>query len=281
MTVLVDECRWPWRGRLWCHLVSDESFEELHHFARSLGIPRVAFQGDHYDLHESGRHAALERGATPVTGRELVRAITAARLRRGPALLRGGIEAVAGLAAPRLETERLLLRQWTPEDLDPMHTIESDPEVMQFLGGPASRMETKDRIDRDAVGLALRGFGKWAVERRDTGELIGRVGLSGADPQLPFAPVLEIGWRLSRSSQGMGFATEAAREALRYGFVAMEVDRIAGFTAPANRASRAVFARLEMTEAGEFDHPGLSEPERRQVLAWALAGRTDGSVNVR
>ncbi len=162
-----------------------------------------------------------------------------------------------------------------------MHAIESDPEVMRYLGGPMSRETTKDRIDHEAVGLALRGFGKWAVERRDTGDLIGRVGISRADPQLPFAPVLEIGWRLSSASQGMGFATEAARAALNYGFETLEVDRVAGFTAPENFASRAVFARLQMTEAGEFDHPGVPEPERRQVLAWAITDSGSGRVSVR
>jgi hypothetical protein len=82
MTILVDEAVWPWRGRLWAHLVSDLSFEELHAFAERLGIPRHAFQGDHYDVPTELRAQALDLGALAVTGKELVIRIKAAGLRR-------------------------------------------------------------------------------------------------------------------------------------------------------------------------------------------------------
>ena len=84
MTVLVDPAIWPWRGRKWAHLVSDESYDELHDFAERLGIPRRAFQGDHYDLAEDHRLRAIELGATPVGSRELVRRLidSGLRLRR-------------------------------------------------------------------------------------------------------------------------------------------------------------------------------------------------------
>jgi hypothetical protein len=82
--VLVDECRWWHRGRLWCHLVSDESLDELHDFADTLGMPRRAFQGDHYDLHEDLREAAVELGAEEVTSRELVARLRGAGLRLAP-----------------------------------------------------------------------------------------------------------------------------------------------------------------------------------------------------
>ena len=81
MTVLVDEAVWPWRGRRWAHLVSDESYAELHGFAAELGIPRQVFQGDHYDVPAALRVRALEHGATPVAARELVRRLRAAGLR--------------------------------------------------------------------------------------------------------------------------------------------------------------------------------------------------------
>lgn len=83
MTILVDRAIWPWRGRKWAHLVSDESYEELHEFAARLEIPRRAFQGDHYDVPEDYRELALELGAQPVEARELVRRLRAAGLRKG------------------------------------------------------------------------------------------------------------------------------------------------------------------------------------------------------
>ena len=88
VTVLVDEARWLWRGRRWCHLVSDKSLGELHAFAARLGVPRRAFQGDHYDLHEDLRRDAVANGAAEVPSRELVVRLRAAGLRLSPAARR-------------------------------------------------------------------------------------------------------------------------------------------------------------------------------------------------
>ena len=82
MTLLVDEPIWPFRGRLWCHLVSDTSYDELHAFADALGIPRRAFQGDHYDLPAEMREQAIGLGAVAVPGRELITRLRASGLRR-------------------------------------------------------------------------------------------------------------------------------------------------------------------------------------------------------
>jgi hypothetical protein len=81
LTILVDPAIWPWRDRIWCHLVSDESYDELHDFAERLGIPRRAFQGDHYDLPEDLYAIAVAAGAEPVGARELLSRLRAAGLR--------------------------------------------------------------------------------------------------------------------------------------------------------------------------------------------------------
>ena len=82
--ILIDEALWWWRGHRWCHLVSDDSYDELHAFAGRLGIPRHVFQGDHYDLPEHHRPRAVLLGASEVGSRELVRRLRAAGLRRPP-----------------------------------------------------------------------------------------------------------------------------------------------------------------------------------------------------
>jgi hypothetical protein len=82
VAILVDPAVWPWRGRKWAHLVSDVSYDELHSFAADLGIPRRAFHGDHYDIPAELRLRALEKGAIDVDGRDLVRRLRAAGLRR-------------------------------------------------------------------------------------------------------------------------------------------------------------------------------------------------------
>ena len=85
MTILIDEARWWWRGRKWCHLVSDASYDELHEFAARVGIPRRGFQGDHYDVPEEYRDEIVGAGAEQVESRELVRRLRAAGLRLSPA----------------------------------------------------------------------------------------------------------------------------------------------------------------------------------------------------
>ena len=82
VAVFIDTPVWPWRGRLWSHLISDVSYEELHAFVQGeLGIPRRAFQGDHYDIPEELHDVAVAAGAVPVGGRELLGRLLAAGLR--------------------------------------------------------------------------------------------------------------------------------------------------------------------------------------------------------
>jgi hypothetical protein len=80
--ILIDPPTWPGHGRLWSHLVSDVSYEELHAFARELGVPSRGFERDHYDIPEHHYAAALALGARPVRSRELVSRLTTAGLRR-------------------------------------------------------------------------------------------------------------------------------------------------------------------------------------------------------
>ncbi|MGC8481433.1 MAG: DUF4031 domain-containing protein [Acidimicrobiales bacterium] len=82
MGILVDRPLWWFRGERWAHLVSDESFAELHRFASSIGIPRRAFQGDHYDIPESRLDDVIAAGARPVDPREIVRALREGGMRR-------------------------------------------------------------------------------------------------------------------------------------------------------------------------------------------------------
>ena len=82
MAVLIDTPVWPWRGRRWSHLISDTCYEELHAFVQSeLGIPRRAFQGDHYDIPEELYDVAVAAGAQAVGARELLSRLLAAGLR--------------------------------------------------------------------------------------------------------------------------------------------------------------------------------------------------------
>jgi hypothetical protein len=85
VSVLIDEPIWWSRGRRWAHLVSDESYDELHRFAEYVGLPRRGFHGDHYDVPEEWHEAVIAAGATRTSSRDLLRRLRSAGLRLTPA----------------------------------------------------------------------------------------------------------------------------------------------------------------------------------------------------
>ncbi len=255
---------------MWCHLVSDESYEELHAFARQIAKPRVAFQGDHYDLHEDDRQLALELGAQCVDARMLVRRLNQAGLRRGPGFARGGLEAVVRLPAPHVVTERLLLRQWRSGDRPAFRALACDAEVMEFLGGVLSGDDADRALDRYAVGLALRGVGTWAVEHVNSGALVGTVGFGFSGFVLPWMSAMDVECRLVRAAWGDGLGMEASVAAFDYGFSVLELREIVAFTSSQNVRGRDLARRVGMIRSvtEDFDHPARSatDPARRQFL---------------
>jgi len=182
-----------------------------------------------------------------------------------------------------LTTDRLILRHWRDEDRARFAEMNADPRVMEHFPAPLTRVESDALIDEFERRFDPRGFGLWALERRDNGEFIGFTGLSAVPWETHFTPAIEVGWRLAPEAWGHGYATEAAREALRFGFERAGLDEIVSFTVPGNVRSRAVMERLGMTRdpADDFDHPRLREghPLRRHVLyrldrqSWAGAAQ--------
>jgi RimJ/RimL family protein N-acetyltransferase len=166
----------------------------------------------------------------------------------------------------RIETERLVLREWRMADCEPFAKLAEDPEVMRFL--PALERSRSDAIVSRMIAAGERdGHCAWVLEARSSGDFLGFCGLL-----IPPAPLsgIEIGWRLRRSAWGQGLASEAARASLAWGWQNLVCDEIIAFTVPNNLRSRAVMDRIGMTrvEGGDFDHPALSagDPLRRHVL---------------
>lgn len=159
-----------------------------------------------------------------------------------------------------IDTPRLRLRQWRDADDAPFAALNADAEVMRYFPAPLSRTESDGMAARCRDRIDALGWGFWACERKADGAFIGFVGLNVPAAALPFAPCVEIGWRLAREAWGQGFATEAARAALAVGFERLGLDEIVSFTALGNRRSRAVMERLGMHEdALVFEHPALQE----------------------
>lgn len=169
-----------------------------------------------------------------------------------------------------IQTPHLLLRSWRDSDLPAFAALNNDPRVMEFMPKLLSREESDAMAARIRMLMAIQGFGFWAVEVPGIADFIGFVGLHRPSFEAPFTPCVEIGWRLARAYWGKGYATEAARAALAHGFTALGLNEIVSFTVPANRRSRAVMERLDMTRdpAEDFDHPVLAvgDPLRRHVL---------------
>jgi RimJ/RimL family protein N-acetyltransferase len=157
-------------------------------------------------------------------------------------------------------TPRLSMRQWREADRDPFAAMNSDPEVMEFFPSLQSRAASDASIDTWQSQFASQGWSNWAVEEHESGLFVGFVGLSSPRRQLPFSPCVEIGWRLGRKHWGKGFATEAARAALRVGFTQLALAEAVSFTALSNLRSRAVMERIGMRNANQdFDHPAVPE----------------------
>jgi RimJ/RimL family protein N-acetyltransferase len=178
--------------------------------------------------------------------------------------------AILAMNPPPIVTDRLVLRPWQAADLAPFAALNADPEVMRFFPSTLTRAESDALAARIIEGFARRGFGFWAVDVPGCTSFAGFVGLSVPSFEAPFTPCVEIGWRLARPWWGHGYATEAARASLEYGFGVLRLKEVVAFAVPDNVASLRVMDRIGMQRdaAGDFEHPRLpsGHPLRPHVL---------------
>jgi anti-anti-sigma factor len=172
--------------------------------------------------------------------------------------------------APELRTERLLLRRWRREDREPFAAMNADPVVMEHFLSVLSKSESDAFVDRIEARFDEYGYGLWAVEVPGLAAFIGFVGLAPVPEDLPFAPAMEVGWRLARPYWGMGYASEGARAALACGSEGFGITEYVSMTARTNLRSQRVMRRLGMTRHArdDFDHPRIpvGNPLRPHVL---------------
>ncbi|MEU7165298.1 GNAT family N-acetyltransferase [Streptomyces morookaense] len=165
-------------------------------------------------------------------------------------------------------TPRLTLRRWREDDLDAMAEINSDPEVMRWIGDGSvqDREQTAARIAVWERAWEELGVGLFAVECRDTGRLAGFTGLSVPLFLPEVLPAVEIGWRLGRPFWGRGLATEAARAALDFALRERGLARIVSIHTVGNEASERVMRKLGMRMERETVHPLSGRRVRVRVL---------------
>lgn len=163
-----------------------------------------------------------------------------------------------------IETPRLILRGWRDADYEPFAALNADPEVMRHFPSTHSREESDALADRNRLHIDDHGWGLWAVERKLDSAFLGFTGLARPRPPHPMEHEVEVGWRLARFAWGHGYASEAARASLDFGFNELGLVRIVSFTAAENLRSQAVMRRIDMSRASDldFDHPALPEGHR-------------------
>ena len=174
-----------------------------------------------------------------------------------------------------IRTERLLLRRWTDADRRPFAELNADPMVMRHMQGLMTREASDAFIDRIEASWRNRRWGLWAIEVADAAPFIGYVGLWPAD-YVAGRPMVEVGWRLASQHWGHGYATEAAGEALRFGFEEIGLQEIVSFTVPQNERSWRVMERIGLMRdpSGDFDHPRV-DPARYPELVRHVFYRLD------
>lgn len=169
-----------------------------------------------------------------------------------------------------LTTQRLILRPWKTEDFPLFAKMNADPRVMEYFPSVLSHKESDQMALKCKTKIEEKGWGLWAAESLDSQKFIGFIGLNEFAQDFPFAPGVEIGWRLAFEYWGKGYATEGAKAALQYGFETLHLKEIVSFTAVQNNRSRRVMERIGMhrNPKDDFDHPKLPEghPLRRHVL---------------
>jgi RimJ/RimL family protein N-acetyltransferase len=182
-----------------------------------------------------------------------------------------------------IETERLVLRHWSDDDVAPFAAMNADPAVMEHFPSVKSSEESLKEFQSIQDHFQKRGYGFWAVSEKQGSRFIGFIGLRYIDFDLPFTPAVEIGWRLAKAFWGKGYATEGAMAALKFGFDELLLKEIVSFTAKSNVRSQRVMEKIGMRRDvhGDFQHPKLPKghPLRSHVL-FRISGTLVNPVKV-
>ena len=170
----------------------------------------------------------------------------------------------------QLFTQRLILRSWKDSDRQSFAEMSEDADVMEYLRPLSTRDACDAWIDFQISHQSSHGFCLWALESRASGIFMGAAGLLNVSFAARFTPAVEVGWRLARPFWGQGFALEAARSALQFGFQEICLTQVVAHASVHNARSRRLMAKLGMSHDGmeDFDRAGVPEgdPLRRQVL---------------
>jgi RimJ/RimL family protein N-acetyltransferase len=160
-----------------------------------------------------------------------------------------------------IETERLILRDWKDEDIKPFAAMNADPIVMEYFPRRLNEDDTAHLVERFRDHFKKYGYGPYAVEHKESGQFIGFVGLTQVSNDMPFAPAVEIAWRLDYGFWGQGYATEAAQAVIKHAFKELGLTEIVAYAVHDNGAAIHIMEKLGMKRDpdADFKYPRLSE----------------------
>lgn len=169
-----------------------------------------------------------------------------------------------------IETPRLILREWEESDREPFARMNRDPLVMEYLPRILDEKSSNRLISRFQKHFKERGYGLYAVERKEDGEFVGFAGLRAVDFDAPFTPAVEIAWRFDYEYWGQGYGIETGKAVLGHAFGKLGLKEVVAFTVHDNMRTIDLMERLGMKRdpEGDFDYPGLrrDHPLGRFVL---------------
>ncbi len=171
------------------------------------------------------------------------------------------------------QSERLGFRNWIPEDLEPMTTINSDPVVMEYFPSVTTAADTTAFVERMQNQFIDKGYCYFAVELLATSAFIGFIGLSHQNYDAYFTPCVDIGWRLDQHYWNQGFATEGARRCLQYAFEDLNLQQIYAVAPSVNLKSIEVMKKIGMAPLQPFQHPKLTDCPRLSNCVVYLAAK--------
>lgn len=163
------------------------------------------------------------------------------------------------------KSERLGFRNWTEKDKPKMAVINSDPKVMEFFPSTPNKEQTEQFVDRMKSQFSENGFCYFAVDKLESNEFIGFIGIAEQNFESDFTPCVDIGWRLAQKEWGKGYATEGANKCLDYAFNNIGLKTIKSICPIVNDKSERVMEKLGMKKKKIFNHPLLKEYKRLET----------------
>jgi RimJ/RimL family protein N-acetyltransferase len=162
-----------------------------------------------------------------------------------------------------LETERLILRVLEKNDLDSFFTINNDPDVMKYFPTTVNKIDTKKMISNEIDLYKKYGYCLLACVIKENHTFIGFVGLKRTLFNSSFTPAIEVGWRLNKDYWNKGYATEAAKAVIKWGFEKIGLKEIVSFTSRINKPSIRVMEKCGLTynSKDDFLHPNLKDSD--------------------